>query len=76
MYVYVYMCVCVCVCVCERERNGVGEAQSGIAPCENDLLPVSPLSNGLLFSDVWRREGEVLRGVWGGEVDVARLNEG
>lgn len=58
--------------MCVRETHSVGEAQSGIAPCENDLLPVSPLSNGLLFSDVWRREGEVLRGVWGG-VDVARL---
>lgn len=65
------------MCVCEKEgKNGIGKAQSGIAPCENDLLPVSPLSNGLLFSDVWRRGGwGVLRGVWGGEVDAEQLNE-
>lgn len=55
-----------CVCVCVRKRASVGETQSGIAPCENDLLPVISLSNGFLFSDVWRREGEVLRGVFGG----------
>lgn len=63
--------------MCARARNGVGDAQSGIAPCENDLLPVSSLSNGLLFSDVWKSGGDFslwgLRGVE--EFDVERLNE-
>lgn len=44
--------------MCARARNGVGDAQSGTAPCENDLLPVSSLSNGLLFSDVWKSGGD------------------
>lgn len=63
--------------MCARARNGVGDAQSGIAPCENDLLPVSLLSNGLLFSDVWKSGGDFslwgLRGVE--EFDMERLNE-
>lgn len=49
--------------MCVIVGNGVGEAQSGLAPYENDLLPVSSLSNQLLFSDVQSSEGEVLRGV-------------
>lgn len=52
-----------CMCV----RNSVG------APCENDLLPVSSLSNGFaVFRCVGRKVGEVLRWVWGERFDVAR----
>lgn len=46
-----------------------------MVPCENDLLPVSPLSNGLLLSDVFKREGGRSTEGSGGEVDVAWLNE-
>lgn len=38
------------VCMCEG--ISIGEAQSAIAPCESDLLHVSSLSSGSLFSDV------------------------
>lgn len=49
--------------MCVIVGNGVGEVQSGLVPCENDLLPVSSLSNRMLFSDVQKNEWEVLRGV-------------
>lgn len=44
------------------------EAQFGMAPCENDLLPLSSLSNESLFSDVWRSNwGGVCVWGWGGD---------